>query len=155
MRLTICECCGQPDGTCEHCGSSHAQCNAIGRCEQCHDSRPLEEQLATHPGWRWMGGMLVQEEKKQFRLHDEHCIHELVGGTPVLDDPATVGCIIGLVVDQWPTARVSVDMAGLDEPGGCSIRVHQDGRTIEEFHGSSMAEVLVMAMHEPTRSEGE
>ena len=32
-----CECCGQPDGRCAHCGAAHSPCNEPGRCEACYD----------------------------------------------------------------------------------------------------------------------
>jgi hypothetical protein len=123
----------------------------------------LGRKAAALPGFRWVRGMtdgsdgaLIESDEYGMRGGDTWCVG--VGGCvvcpstlgwPDLRDPATLGCVLGLVRERWPLASVS-PWAGIapDLSSASRWRV-RDARGRDLFpwgrHGSE-AEALVAAL---------
>ena len=101
--------------------------------EQLEEIEQLARRAVACKRWRWMPGMLtekglrvIQRDRDGYVVwyyQDKWYIAELVPGTrPDLTDPATLGCLLGLVREAWgPTASVSVNLSGFWAVGGATV----------------------------------
>ena len=91
--------------------------------ERCYAIRAIEA-----PHWRWMAGMLVTvrkasgEMREMMRLVDDGPVPIADGDTalPVLEDPATLGCLLALATkaskDKWAEVVIQTraDLTGFE-----------------------------------------
>jgi hypothetical protein len=123
----------------------------------------LARKFTALPNWRWMPGMLVREEHyagTTVRLvwHD---IHGWNGGTlsgawmriaemrpthvPVLDDPATLGCILALVREAWNDQGIAAVVASYTNTGAYLWRVIEGHHHGSHFRAMSVKTFLTEA----------
>lgn len=124
------------------------------------------EQLARRamacPGWKWLPGMLT-DSLGHHRIYavgygELYGVDPLGNVTPLslsgvlpdLTDPATMGCLLALVREAWPTAAATTGCHSYY----CPSRGHYDGWTVaycsgekwEQAAGKTEAEALVAAL---------
>ena len=90
-------------------------------------------------GWRWMPGMLASDTGLRY---DEFILgDDWEGESPDLTDPATLGCLLALVLEAWgrPTAY-------LHYYGGNWFFDPQQSEPTDHFSGRTEAEALVAAL---------
>jgi hypothetical protein len=73
---------------------------------------------------------------------------------PDLDDPATLGCLLALVREAWPGARITIDIDPWTVPTCVEVRVcPAPGEPCRSFFGRGPAEALVAALEAAPRRE--
>jgi hypothetical protein len=133
------------------------------------DLHELAKRAVACKGWRWMPGMLASDAGgNQHRVIEHHAGREYITTvlrdyddahtessaravdlTPVLDDPATMGCLLALVRKAWGRPFwVEGDTRSMGERPDEWIGVLFEGRfaTCPVVHASTEAEALVAAL---------
>jgi hypothetical protein len=71
------------------------------------DMIDLARRAVACKGWRLMGGMLLADGVWQARVGDGWRWKEDAELLPVLEDPATLGCLLALVREAWGVTHLS------------------------------------------------
>ncbi len=122
----------------------------------------LAKRVVACKGWRWMAGMLVRAGNSTMRLDgvdvDGRAVRYERSGSdrcacypgwpsekvlPDLTDPATVGCLMQMLRDAYPTAEIRIDWLPADDT--TTIRI-DDGTPWLAGNGATLAEALVAAL---------
>jgi hypothetical protein len=166
------------DGEQSDAGARGRQPSAIVRMRETKgnimsDLYDLGKRAVSCKGWRWMPGMLASDAgKNQHRVIEHHAGREYITTmlrnyndahcessaravdlTPVLDDPATLGCLLALVRKAWNACRISICFSAYtpDETKRWSAPIsffkeQRDLVHVPSFYGSTQAGALVAAL---------
>ena len=129
----------------------------------------LARRAVACPGWRWMPGMRYQivNERGQIggwmrasdRVSHLDALYPVAGESevalPDLDDPATLGCLLALVREDWNDPHIYVRKSVTrNQWVAWRKRLRDDDDEVKVSEGRTEDESLVAALEAAPRREG-
>ena len=113
----------------------------------------LARRAVACPRWRWMPGMAYEERGRKCRVDESYLASAREdwhhGCTLVVDDPATLGCLLALVREAWGDPRLVAIYCEPAHPGqseGWAVQCADNRLPVAGEDHETEAEALVAAL---------